>query len=600
MRRILYIYLLFLLSALPAHAQMDCGYFEVPNTWCWQIGQTTGDITDVPTAQDRLDVWTNQKMAGSDALMADLGAYVRFGFMNSAQAWSPLHCVSTNADPLRTVTLYDDGEGIMAGAGWNILRMDNDCIPPHQSDGLAVFINTDDPDWIWEFYKIVRIDNGGGNISWTANSIHKYARTRAAADANSSPYDGRGMGVEPVYTAFSGASGACPASAIYSQGTVRKAELDAGRITHALAWVMGTERVDPHYKIYPCATVGTTVYPVPPGLASRTAAPVFGERLQLNPSINIDALDIGAHAKIVLKATQEYGYIPSDSTDLGMYFFPTNDAQSQDGYDYRIDGSSFANTNVFNAWLYANSHWIPCQNAFANECNGGDPPAGFPGSDVITITSTNLDSGVVSTAYSDTLTSTGGTGAKTWAVASGSLPASLSLAASTGVISGTPSAAAVSTFTVSITDSTSPTPLTDTSGTLTITITAAPVSATSADDPPNVNAVGFNYLAGTLDITDATLNSGTHLSRGTPFTAPITFDSDLIDADDRIHFYWREGETGLVRFAGSIFNASSLSIDPLALGIPATQCLQIGVFREEAGFMWGDWSQCLTVFGRYK
>ena len=46
--------------------------------------------------------------------------------------------------------------------------------------------------------------------------------------------------------------------------------------------------------------------------------------------------------------------------------------------------------------------------------------------------------GEVSVAYSDQLTATGGTGALTWSVSSGSLPPGLTLSPSTGLLSGTP------------------------------------------------------------------------------------------------------------------------------------------------------------------
>ncbi len=64
-----------------------------------------------------------------------------------------------------------------------------------------------------------------------------------------------------------------------------------------------------------------------------------------------------------------------------------------------------------------------------------------------------LPGGAVGSAYSRTVTTTGGTGTKTFAVSAGALPAGLSLNATSGVISGTPTSAGSSSFTIRATDS---------------------------------------------------------------------------------------------------------------------------------------------------
>jgi hypothetical protein len=71
----------------------------------------------------------------------------------------------------------------------------------------------------------------------------------------------------------------------------------------------------------------------------------------------------------------------------------------------------------------------------------------------LTITTTSLPAGTVGAAYSATLAETGGTGATTWSLANGTLPTGLSLNSTTGVISGTPTVASTSSFTVGATDS---------------------------------------------------------------------------------------------------------------------------------------------------
>lgn len=68
----------------------------------------------------------------------------------------------------------------------------------------------------------------------------------------------------------------------------------------------------------------------------------------------------------------------------------------------------------------------------------------------LAVSTSSLAGGTVGSGYSQTLAASGGNGAYTWSVTSGSLPAGLSLASSTGVISGTPTAAGTSTFTVRV------------------------------------------------------------------------------------------------------------------------------------------------------
>ncbi len=68
--------------------------------------------------------------------------------------------------------------------------------------------------------------------------------------------------------------------------------------------------------------------------------------------------------------------------------------------------------------------------------------------------------GAQNTAYSFTLTASGGQTPLTWSVPAGTLPPGLSLNSSTGVISGTPSAGGTTNLTATVTDSATPTPQT--------------------------------------------------------------------------------------------------------------------------------------------
>ncbi len=111
--------------------------------------------------------------------------------------------------------------------------------------------------------------------------------------------------------------------------------------------------------------------------------------------------------------------------------------------------------------------WLP---GYYTLISGSSPVVTAPG-----ITTTTLANGTVGTAYSQTLSATGGTTPYTWTIASGTLPAGLTLSAS-GVISGTPTTSGAVSFTVKVTDSTSATA----TQLLTVTVSNAAMSVTTA------------------------------------------------------------------------------------------------------------------------
>jgi hypothetical protein len=102
----------------------------------------------------------------------------------------------------------------------------------------------------------------------------------------------------------------------------------------------------------------------------------------------------------------------------------------------------------------------------------------------LNITTTSLPNGKVATSYSTQLALTGGIAPYTWTLTSGTLPAGLSLDASTGTISGTPTAvtATAAQLTFKVTDSAVP-PVSASSPTLSLTITAAGAAAAAQETP---------------------------------------------------------------------------------------------------------------------
>lgn len=128
-------------------------------------------------------------------------------------------------------------------------------------------------------------------------------------------------------------------------------------------------------------------------------------------------------------------------------------------------------------------------------------------------TATPLNSGTVNTAFSQTLSATGGTPPYgSWTVTVGSLPTGLSLGGATGVISGTPTVAGTSSFTVRVADSVAAT------ATKAFSLTINP--ATAADN--RYCSASSTWTGGTTDgpssLPNRCMNTAT---ANTPASGPV-------------------------------------------------------------------------------
>jgi len=140
------------------------------------------------------------------------------------------------------------------------------------------------------------------------------------------------------------------------------------------------------------------------------------------------------------------------------------------------------------------------ESARSNTASATTLPSGSTGGGTApTIITTSLPNGTVGTAYSQTLSAAGDTPI-TWRVNSGSLPAGLSLNASTGTISGTPTTAGPSTFTVNATNSKG----TDAKQ-LSITITASGGGGNVAVTGVTVNPTRLDLALNTTGTLNATV-----------------------------------------------------------------------------------------------
>ncbi|MFN7974255.1 MAG: putative Ig domain-containing protein [Acidobacteriota bacterium] len=139
----------------------------------------------------------------------------------------------------------------------------------------------------------------------------------------------------------------------------------------------------------------------------------------------------------------------------------------------------------------------------ANSCTGSQAYTIDVSCPLITVLPATLPNGTVGVPYSQTFTASGGTAPYTFAVTGGALPAGLALNGATGVLSGTPTAAGASAFTITATDA--------------------------------VGCAGVQQYALTIDCPIITLSPGSPLPNGTvgvPYsvtisasggTAPYTF-----------------------------------------------------------------------------
>ena len=145
----------------------------------------------------------------------------------------------------------------------------------------------------------------------------------------------------------------------------------------------------------------------------------------------------------------------------------------------------------------------------------------------LTVTTTSLPSGVIGTAYSQTLTASGGSGGYTWTVSTGALPAGLSLSTA-GAITGTPTTAGTANFTVQVRDSAN----TTATKALSIVIAAPALTVTTASLLDGVVGAAYSQTLAasggtgpyTWTVSAGALPAGLSLSTagaitGTPTTA---------------------------------------------------------------------------------
>jgi hypothetical protein len=186
----------------------------------------------------------------------------------------------------------------------------------------------------------------------------------------------------------------------------------------------------------------------------------------------------------------------------------------------------------------------------------------------LAITTTTLPSVTAGSAYSATLAGTGGTTPYHWAISAGQLPTGITLAASTGILSGTPTSAGTFNFTVALTDSSTVTATVTQAYTLNVspTVLTSTLPNAVAGSPYSQQLTYSGGTSGVFAVASGALPAGLTLSS----SGAITGTPALATAGTTSNF------TVTVTIGSAVSKAVALSIAIDALPAVTTLSLPSG------------------------
>jgi hypothetical protein len=150
---------------------------------------------------------------------------------------------------------------------------------------------------------------------------------------------------------------------------------------------------------------------------------------------------------------------------------------------------------------------------------GGNPPS------ALQITTASLADGTVGVPYTETLATSGGTGAKTFSISAGALPDGLELDASSGVISGTPAGpTGTADFTVAVEDAATPPHTDDRALGITVNAVAVGRNDSIADATPVSNGTFSASISPSGDPASSFAPDEDYYSVTTTTDSTITID----------------------------------------------------------------------------
>ena len=214
----------------------------------------------------------------------------------------------------------------------------------------------------------------------------------------------------------------------------------------------------------------------------------------------------------------------------------------------------------------------------------------------LSISTKSLPSGTVGTAFSASLTATGGTQPYKWSLVSGTFPGGLSLSATSGLISGTPTAPVnAASLTFKVADSGRP--VQSKSVTLSLTITPRALVVTTASLPGGQVGTAYTTNLGasggtapyTWSLSSGTLPAGLTLSTsgaisGTPTTAQNVTGLSFLVTDSSAPAL----TAASAPLSISINALSGIAIVPKRAGLTVTQPLSLRATSGDGGNV--NWS----------
>jgi hypothetical protein len=266
-------------------------------------------LWNMPVAADAPLDPSSRRLVSRIAAQAAAGATIA-----SSQYGVPIYRVPAD-QPVRRVTLTRPGAALLQDV-FEQVPIPADAKPAKGTDGAAVVVQRS-TGMAWEFF---RLKNNGGVFTAVWGGRLRNVRSHRGY------YRDTVVGGEPVERWFWGA----PATKFAKLGgVVTAAEIQRGRIDHAVAIAI------------PNARAGAFAFPAQAsdGSSNDSDAVPEGAHFRLDPSLDVEALDVPPVTRMLARAAQRYGVIVDNQSGAGVSFVAEDPAAlDKDPYPAAYEG----------------------------------------------------------------------------------------------------------------------------------------------------------------------------------------------------------------------------------------------------------------------